>query len=86
MTPKETVDRAVATLESLGYEVRRMPNEWHLKVGTVNYWPTTGKWYDDGIGGRGGREATLIRHLAMRVARAEEDREIEQMKADGTIV
>lgn len=41
-------------------------NGIHFKIGTVNFWPTTGKWIDDGIEARGVKE--LIKYLNTRKA------------------
>jgi hypothetical protein len=80
------VQDAIERLRSEGYEPRQMPNEYHLKIGQVNYWPTTGKWHDERGGQTGDRWATLLRRLAAIRAKAAEDREIEELKAEGKIV
>lgn len=57
-------NEARQALTEKGIEFRSLNNDLHWVVGTINFYPTTGKWFDfenTGINGDGYK--SLLRHL-----------------------
>lgn len=61
-TKEEQVKKAISTLESRFHLVQVM-NEWQIRVNRVDFWPTTGKWYDSVEGKKGVGMRTYLNYI-----------------------
>lgn len=82
----EKRDAALAVVQNAGFAPVQMPNEWHYKVGRFDWWPTTGRFYDQRTGEGGYWVEALLGKLRRDAARDAEAREVEELKAEGKIV
>lgn len=44
---EKKLNEAVDALEAAGIDFRTFNNGVHFKIGSINFYPTTGKWFDE---------------------------------------